>query len=371
MYQEGFVAVDSAGRVLDFGAVRFLHPEDHVFTQMITGWRNQQLSRNLAFGTIEGRERLVTRFQESTNEYPWQWTPAHVDEFFGDLRSVKHAAQSTIRSYQAALRAFCAYAASPEYGWDRVCEQNFGTHPAQVCFDWNTAVHAQANESAPKRRPFTRQELQAFFDRADDEVDRIAGLGRKGWLPAYRDAVLFKVAYCWGLRRNEVRHLQTIDFSRNPHAREFGKYGVLQVRYGKAMKGSPPKRRSVLTVFDWSAEIIADWLEQGHLHMTDGLDLFPSERGTLVSETALNRRFNRYCEDLGLSPGLDIHSLRRSYVTHLIESGMDPLFVQHQAGHEHASTTALYTSVSSDYRVKTLRGALDSTVRDALAGMED
>ncbi|WP_286132741.1 hypothetical protein [Arthrobacter sp. OY3WO11] len=84
------MAVDSAGRVLDFGAVRFLHPEDHVFTQMLTGWRNQQLSRNLAFGTIEGRERLVTRFQESTNEYPWQWTPAHVDEFFGDLRSIKH-----------------------------------------------------------------------------------------------------------------------------------------------------------------------------------------------------------------------------------------------------------------------------------------
>ncbi|WP_017200541.1 site-specific integrase [Arthrobacter sp. M2012083] len=286
------------------------------------------MSRNLAFGTIEGRERLVTRFQESTNEYPWQWTPAHVDEFFGDLRSMKHSAQSTIRSYQAALRAFCSYVASPDYGWGRVCEQYFGSHPSQVCFDWNTAVHAQTNESNPKRRPFTRQELQAFFDRADDEVDRIATLGRKGWLPAYRDAVLFKVAYSWGLRRNEVRHLQTVDFARNPHAREFGKYGVLQVRYGKAMKGSPPKRRSVLTVFDWSTEIVADWLERGHPHMTDGLDLFPSERGTLVSETALNRRFNRYCEDLGLSPGLDIHSLRRSYVTHLIESGMDALFVQ-------------------------------------------
>jgi hypothetical protein len=54
------VAVDSAGRVLGFGAVRFLHPEDVVFTQMLTGWRNQQLSRNLSFGTIEGRERLVT-----------------------------------------------------------------------------------------------------------------------------------------------------------------------------------------------------------------------------------------------------------------------------------------------------------------------
>lgn len=211
--------------------------------------------------------------------------------------------------------------------------------------------------------------MQAFFDRADDEVDPIAALGRKSWLPDTPTAtpVLFKVAYCWGLRLNEVRHLQTVDFGRNPHAREFGKYGVLQVRHGKAMRGTPPKHRSVLTVFDWSVEIVADWLERGHPHMIEELDLFPSERGTLVSETALHSRFNRYCKDLGLSPDLDIHSLRRSYMTHLIESGMDSLFFQHQAGHEHASTTALYTSVSSDYRVKTSRRALDSTVRDALA----
>lgn len=43
--------VDSAGRVLGFGAVHFLHPEDVVLNQMLTGCRNQQLSRNLSFGT--------------------------------------------------------------------------------------------------------------------------------------------------------------------------------------------------------------------------------------------------------------------------------------------------------------------------------
>lgn len=69
------------------------------------------------------------------------------------------------------------------------------------------------------------------------------------------------------------------------------------------MRGSPPKGRTGLTVFDWSGEIVADWLERGHGRMTDGLDLFPSERGTLVSETALNRRLNRYCDELGRSPG--------------------------------------------------------------------
>jgi hypothetical protein len=141
-----------------------------------------------------------------------------VDEFFGDLRSMKHAAQSTIRSYQAALRAFCAYAASPEYGWDRVCEQHFGTHPVQVCFDWNTAVHAQATESAPKRRPFTRQELQAFFDRADDEVDRIAGLAaRAGCRPtATRSSSRWPTAGGSGATRSGICKQSILPETRTP-----------------------------------------------------------------------------------------------------------------------------------------------------------
>jgi len=43
------------------------------------------------------------------------------------------------------------------------------------------------------------------------------------------------------------------------------------------------------------------------------------------------------------------------------------MFVQHQVGHEHASTTALYSCVSSDYRTRTLRQALDGCLTEALA----
>jgi integrase/recombinase XerC len=39
--------------------------------------------------------------------------------------------------------------------------------------------------------------------------------------------------------------------------------------------------------------------------------------------------------------------------------------VQHQVGHEHASTTAIYTCVSSDFRTRTLRRALDATLAQA------
>lgn len=40
--------------------------------------------------------------------------------------------------------------------------------------------------------------------------------------------------------------------------------------------------------------------------------------------------------------------------------------IQQQVGHEHASTTAIYTCVSSDFRTRTLRQALDATMNAAL-----
>ncbi|WP_345364182.1 tyrosine-type recombinase/integrase [Actinoallomurus liliacearum] len=94
--------------------------------------------------------------------------------------------------------------------------------------------------------------------------------------------------------------------------------------------------------------------------------LWPSERGRRIGVKRLDSRFAAYRDELGLDPGVDFHSLRRSYATHLIESGMDALFVQAQLGHEVASTTALYTCVSSDFRTRTLRRALDQTLDAAL-----
>lgn len=45
--------------------------------------------------------------------------------------------------------------------------------------------------------------------------------------------------------------------------------------------------------------------------------------------------------------------------------------IQDQMGHDHASTTSLYTCVSSDYRVRTLRRALDTIIVRALSFGEE
>lgn len=246
----------------------------------------------------------------------------------------------------------------------------------QICHEWNTAHHLQEYEGDPARRAFTRAELLAFFNHADDQVERISTAGRKGWLPAFRDAALFKTAYAYGLRRREARMLDLADFGRNPHARQFGDFGVCYVRWGKAMKGSPPKRRSVLTVgpregangLDWIVEVLQQWTEEVRpaFGRIDSPALWPSERAPRIGFSQINTRFAAYRDALGLDGGLDFHSLRRSYVTHLIEDGWDPRFVQEQVGHEHASTTSIYTCVSSDFRTRTLRKAMDDTIGAAL-----
>ncbi len=74
------MAVDEAGRVRVLTSVHTLHPEDQAVEDMLLGWRNQQLSRNLQFATIDQRLRYVRRFIESVNEFPWRWTPMLVEE---------------------------------------------------------------------------------------------------------------------------------------------------------------------------------------------------------------------------------------------------------------------------------------------------
>jgi integrase len=329
-----------------------------VFEAMLDGWRTQRRSRLLNENTIANAERVVRRFRLYSGVWPWQWLPGHLEAWVSELRVQEHLAHSTIRSYQGALRVFCGFLCDPAYGWGSSCMTRFGSVPSQICREENMAVHTTDYEGRPPRRPLSRVELQDLFDAADDEVEAIRAGSKKGWAPAFRDATMLKVTYA----------LEPADFSPNPMAAEFGDYGVCGVRHGKAAKGGPPRRRGVLTVFGWSTEVLSEWIEDVWPTMaTAGVGLWPSERGPLVSGDRIDAAFNRCAQAAGLPDELTLHCLRHSYVTHLIEDGFDPLFVQAQVGHEYASTLAIYTTVASDYMTKTLRATLDRSVAAATA----
>ena len=346
-------------RVLDASSA--LSPETVVFEEMVAGWQAQRLSRNLSFATVEAGARVVTRFADAVGAPPWRWTTEGWERWVSTLRQRDGLARSTVRSYGLTVASFLTYACDPAYGWSARCLEQFGTHPVQICRPENLATHGSNTEAAPSRRPLTKAECQALFDAADDRAAAVRQKGTKGWAPAFRDSVLLKVTYAFGLRRREVVMLERCDFSPNPKAPEFGAFGVCQVRFGKATNGSPPRRRGVLTVMPWSAEVLAEWAEEILPAWRPGASsLWPSERGGRVSDDRLAHAFAAAASDAGLPPGLSPHCLRHSYVTHLTEDGYDALFVQQQVGHLHSATTAIYTAVSSDYRTRVLRAALDT-----------
>ena len=339
-----------------------LRPEDAMVEAMLRGWRAQQTARGLREETMFGREQLVRRFVEFTNEYPWKWLPGHVEEFTLSLCGERHLAPSTIRNYQVDLRLFSEFLIDARYGWAPACEEAFGPgmHPVAICHEWNTMAQLNDYEGNPEARPFTRAEMQRFLDYADDQVDRAVRAGRKGALAAYRDATLFKVMYGWGLRRTECSKLDLVDWGRNPAAGEFGRFGVVQVRYGKAKRGQPPRRRNVLSVMPWAVDAVADYVDnvRGRFGCEDHPAMWVTERGGRLRPAEINARFVAYRDALGMPTALVPHSIRHSYVSHLTENGLDRRFLQCQVGHEADSSTAVYTHVSSDFMNTALRRAL-------------
>ncbi len=326
-----------------------LRAEDAMVEAMLRGWRAQQAARGLRDDTIVPRERLVRRFGGFASEYPWAWSPAHMDEWSLHLTAELHLAPSTIRSYQCTLRLFTEFLTDGRYGWAVACEQAFGPgkHPVAIAHEWNTIAHLSDYEGNPEARPFTRQELQRFLDYADEQVERAVKARRKGALAAYRDATLFKVICGWGLRRTETSKLDLVDF-----------------------------RRNVAAVMGWAVEAVADYAEnvRPRFGCADHPALWVTERGGRLKPAEINARFVAYRDALALPAALVVHSLRHSYVSHLTEDGVDRRFIQCQVGHEADSSTAVYTHVSSDFMNTALRRALAPAFdagQDAGCGRKD
>lgn len=242
------------------------------------------------------------------------------------------------------------------------CEERFGEVPQQVFHEGNSVLHVTEYEGDSRRRPLTYDEVQALFDAADARPGRIRGQGRKGALGALRDAAMLKCVYAFGLRRAEACGLDLVDLRRNPKAPRFGDLGAVMVRYGKASKGSAPKRRTVLTVpeMDWVVETLSDWVSHVRPQFSPGAHpaLWVSERAGRLSVRSINEAFVAARLDAGLAESLDLHCLRHSYVTHLTEFGYPARFVQEQVGHSHAATTSIYMGVSNEYRNKLLEAAM-------------
>ncbi|MCB9802922.1 tyrosine-type recombinase/integrase [Candidatus Nomurabacteria bacterium] len=71
-------------------------------------------------------------------------------------------------------------------------------------------------------------------------------------------------------------------------------------------------------------------------------------RGHLQIRTA-QKIFEHACQKVGIKTDVSCHSLRHSFATHLLESGVSIRYIQKLLGHQSIKTTEIYTAVARDF----------------------
>ncbi|GFE20614.1 hypothetical protein Sliba_10670 [Streptomyces nigrescens] len=176
----GDTLVPGSARLHLVDCLPLLRPEEQVFEAMLAGWRNQQLTRNLSFGYVSDQGRTVRAFARARGRPPvGVGAPARRGVVGGPplgagLRAL-HGAQLPRRG--TTVLRLCDQPGVRLGGGVPAAVRGA---PVQVVHDWNAAVHADEGEGEPEQRAFTRPELEAFFDYADEQVVRVRGKGRKG-----------------------------------------------------------------------------------------------------------------------------------------------------------------------------------------------
>jgi integrase/recombinase XerC len=164
----------------------------------------------------------------------------------------------------------------------------------------------------------------------ESDIDQLFQSVNKDSNSYYRDLAILEVMYGCGLRVSEVAGimLKKLDLPA----------GWLRV-LGKGNK------ERVVPMHPLVVETIKNYLanERGN---TSETALFLNQRGTPLSARGLRMILDKLSHDAGIAH-VHPHMLRHSYATHLLNHGADLRSVQELLGHEHLSSTQIYTHVSN------------------------
>jgi integrase/recombinase XerD len=191
--------------------------------------------------------------------------------------------------------------------------------------EWPLELHYQR---APQRVPVTL---------TPDEVGRLLAA-----VPGLRERAAMEIAYAAGLRLNEVLHLKLSDID--------SQRMILRVEQGKGKVD-----RNVMLSPALLETLRAYW-KQSRPRMW----LFPGHAGKRpLNATMIQRAFTQAKRQAGINKPVSFHSLRHSFATQLLESGVNVRTIQALLGHRSLGTTERYTHVAGDYLRQT-RSPLDA-----------
>lgn len=214
------------------------------------------------------------------------------------------------------VRAFQVYLVSQGISWPSLNQTVCGLR-----FFYGVTLN---RGEIPERIAYARMPRKLPAILSSDEVVRFLEA-----VPSLKARAALTTAYAAGLRVSEVVSLKVSDIDSDRM--------LIQVRHGKGAKD-----RTVML----SAQLLD--ILRTYWRLTRPTDwLFPGRDDGPINVTVLHSACRSAAKAAGLTKKVSVHTLRHSFATHLLESGVDIRIIQVLLGHNSLSTTARYTQVAT------------------------
>jgi integrase/recombinase XerD len=291
-----------------------------------TGWYMPDLERLNHEFYFRGINKSISEEKEKS-----------IEAFADYLRSRRYSARTVI-SYSEGLRTFMefigekpmaditdrdmvdfniGYIVPGHYSWSY---QNQVISALKIYF--RQVLH-QEGGGVKLERPRSGRHLPDIF--SVEEVEKLLKSIRNS-----KHRAALSVIYACGLRRSELINLRLRD--------------VDSKRKLLIIKGAKGDKDRVVPLPEKVIEMLREYYK---LYKPEEWLFEGSVKGQQWSETSLRAVFVRALEATGIKKQLTLHSLRHTYATHLLESGVDLRFIQELLGHKSSRTTEIYTHVMS------------------------
>jgi len=184
------------------------------------------------------------------------------------------------------------------------------------------------------KRPRPEQKLPVVL--SQEEVRRLLES-----ITNLKHKALLALIYAGGLRGSEAVRLCPEDIESDRM--------LIRVRGGKGRKD----RYTLLA--EYALSLLRDYWRLYHPQVW----LFPgAKEGCHLSERTVQKVFEQALKEAGIAKLATVHSLRHSFATHLLESGVDLRYIQELLGHKSPRTTQIYTRVANENLAR-IRSPLD------------
>jgi integrase/recombinase XerC len=194
---------------------------------------------------------------------------------------------------------------------------------------------AEHNPAAAVKAPRAPKKLPETLDA--DAVSRLLDFEPVTPLEI-RDKAMLELFYSSGLRLSELATLR---------------WDQIDTRAGLIRVTGKGNKTRMVPVGSYAAKALEKWRKvRGNFADFEEPCIFVSQRGTPISERAIQSRIRHWARKQGIPQQVYPHLLRHSFASHMLESSGDLRAVQELLGHTDISTTQIYTHLDFQHLAK-------------------